>query len=152
MTFVVEKDPGVIPTILTEMLDHCVTGITLADPDEPDMPLVYVNSVFERMTGYGRDEVVGRNCRFLQGDASDQPEIDTLRQAIARRESVTVTLRNFRRDGTLFHNRLSLTPLFDPRGVLVYYMGVQYDVTGQVEAEAENARLRALLADRDAGS
>lgn len=148
MTFVVEKDPGVIPSILTEMLDNCVSGITLADPDEPDMPLVYVNSVFERMTGYSGDEVVGRNCRFLQGKATDQPEIDTLRQAIARRESVTVTLRNYRRDGSLFYNRLSLTPLTDPRGVLVYYMGVQYDVTEQVEAEAENARLRALLADR----
>lgn len=150
MTFVVEKDPGVIPTVLTEMLDHCDTGITLADPDEPDMPIVYANAVFERLTGYGQEETIGRNCRFLQGNDTDQAEIDELRRAIAAEEAVTVTLRNYHRDGTLFHNRLSLTPLRDPRGVLVYYLGVQYDVTAQVEAEAENQRLRALLGEEQA--
>ncbi|RLK51101.1 PAS domain S-box-containing protein [Alkalispirillum mobile] len=145
MTFVVEKDPGVIPAVLTEMLDNCVTGITLADPDEPDMPLVYANAVFERMTGYGQDETIGHNCRFLQGEDTDQPEVAALRDAIAAEQSITVTLRNYRKDGTLFYNRLSLTPLRDPRGRLIYYLGVQYDITAQVEAEAENERLRALL-------
>lgn len=148
MTFVVEKDPGVIPTVLTEMLDHCATGITLADPDEFDMPIVYANAVFEQLTGYGQDETIGRNCRFLQGDDSEQPEIEQLRRAVAAGEPITVTLRNYRKDGSRFYNRLSLTPLRDPRDVLVYYLGVQYDVTAQVEAEAENERLRGLLGKR----
>lgn len=148
MTFVVEKDPGVIPTVLTEMLDHCATGITLADPDEPDMPIVYANAVFEQLTGYGQDETIGRNCRFLQGEDVAQPEIEQLRRAIAAAEPITVTLRNYRKDGSQFHNRLSLTPLRDPRDVLVYYLGVQYDVTSQVEAEAENVRLRGLLGQK----
>lgn len=149
MTFVVEKDPGVIPTVLTEMLDHCATGITLADPDEPDMPIVYANAVFEQLTGYGQEETIGRNCRFLQGEDSQQPEIEQLRRAIAAGEPITVTLRNYRKDGSLFYNCLSLTPLRDPRDVLVYYLGVQYDLTAQVEAEAENARLRDLLGQKD---
>ncbi|WP_290653114.1 PAS domain-containing protein [Aquisalimonas sp.] len=150
MTFVVEKDPGVIPTVLTEMLDHCATGITLADPDQPDMPIVYANAVFEQLTGFGQDETIGRNCRFLQGKDSEQPEIGDLRRAISAGEPVTVTLRNYRKDGSRFYNRLSLTPLRDPRGVLIYYLGVQYDVTAQVEAEAENDRLRDLLGQRGA--
>jgi PAS domain S-box-containing protein len=145
MSFVVEKDPGVIPTVLTEMLDHCATGITLADPDEPDMPIVYANSVFEQLTGYTQDETIGRNCRFLQGEDTAQPEIEQLRDAIAAEAPITVTLRNYHKDGSRFYNRLSLTPLRDPRDVLIYYLGVQYDVTAQVEAEAENQRLRALL-------
>lgn len=145
MTFVVERDSGGIPMVLADILDHSVTGITLADPDEPDMPLVYVNAIFEQMTGYSQQETLGRNCRFLQGDDRDQPEIMALREAVAAAESKTVTLRNYRKDGTLFHNRLSITPLFNSRGQLVYYLGVQYDVTAQLEAEEENARLRDLL-------
>ncbi len=145
MTFVVGKDSGGIPTVLADILDHSVTGITLADPDEPDMALVYVNAVFEEMTGYSQQEILGRNCRFLQGGDSDQPEIETLRRAVAAVESTTVTLRNYRKDGTLFYNRLSVTPLFNSRGRLIYYLGVQYDVTAQLEAEQENARLRELL-------
>lgn len=150
MTFVVEKDPGVIPTVLTEMLDHCASGITLADPDEPDMPIVYANAVFEQLTGYPPEETIGRNCRFLQGEETNQPQIAALRRAISVHEPITVTLVNYRKDGTRFHNRLSLTPLRDPRGRLIYYLGVQYDVTAQVEAETENERLRALLSENDA--
>jgi PAS domain S-box-containing protein len=145
MQFVAEKDPGMIPGVLAEILDNCVNGVTLSDPDLPDNPIVYANEVFERMTGYSREEIVGRNCRFLQGDDHDQPAIDAIRAALAEKRPVEVTLRNYRKDGTLFHNRLSIRPLLDPDGNVIYYLGVQYDVTEQVQAQEEIERLTRLL-------
>jgi PAS domain S-box-containing protein len=145
MSFVVEKDPGMIPTILADILDSCVNGVTLSDPDLPDNPIVFANAVFERMTGYGQDEILGRNCRFLQGEDRDQPGIAEIRSAMAEHRPVEVTLRNYRKDGTKFYNRLSIRPLLDPDGKVIYYLGVQYDVTAQIEAQQEIARLSTLL-------
>ena len=141
MFFIPEKDPGIIPNMLSQILDSCVNGVTLADPDLPDMPIVYANKAFETMSGYGQDEVVGKNCRFLQGEDRDQEARSILRDAIANCQPVEVTLRNYRKDGELFYNHLALTPLFDHKGNLLYYLGVQYDVTRQVQAEEEIDRL-----------
>jgi PAS domain S-box-containing protein len=145
MFFVAEKDPGLIPQVLSQILDSCVNGITLADPDLPDMPIVYANRAFEEITGYGRDEVIGRNCRFLQGEDRTQEARSVLREAIDNCQPVEVTLRNYRKDGNLFFNHLALTPLFDREGRLIYYLGVQYDVTRQVQAEEEITRLSESL-------
>jgi PAS domain S-box-containing protein len=145
MNFVVEKDPGMIPTVLAEILDSCINGVTLSDPDLPDNPIVFANAVFERMTGYTQDEILGRNCRFLQGDDRDQPGLQEIRAALAAERAVEVTLRNYRKDGTRFYNRLSIRPLKDPDGRVIYYLGVQYDVTEQVAAQQEIARLTELL-------
>jgi PAS domain S-box-containing protein len=145
MNFVVEKDPGMIPGVLAQILDNCVNGVTLSDPDLPDNPIVYANEIFERMTGYSRDEIVGRNCRFLQADDRDQEALDEIRAALADQRPVEVTLRNYRKDGKLFYNRLSIRPLLDPDGRVIYYLGVQYDVTEQVEAQQEIERLTRLL-------
>lgn len=141
MSFVVQKDAGIIPQVLSQILDSCVNGVTLADPDIEDMPIVYVNQAFLNMTGHSHEEVVGRNCRFLQGEDRDQEARFKLRQAIDNSQPVEVTLRNYRKNGELFHNRLALTPLFDSAGNLIYYLGVQYDVTEQVNAENEIMRL-----------
>jgi len=100
MNFVVEKDPGMIPSVLADILDNCVNGVTLSDPDLPDNPIVFANAVFERMTGYGQDEILGRNCRFLQGDDREQPGLQEIRAALAEQRPVEVTLRNYRKDGT----------------------------------------------------
>ena len=135
--FVVQKDSGVIPQVLTQILDSCVNGVTLTDPDIEDAPIVYANKAFEDMCGYPKEEIVGRNCRFLQGDDRNQPEIDRLRAAIKKGEPIEVTLRNYRKDGELFYNRLDVKPLLDGRGNLVYYLGVQYDITDQVNAKKE---------------
>jgi PAS domain S-box-containing protein len=145
MNFVIEKDPGMIPTVLAQILDSCVNGVTLSDPDLPDNPIVFANAVFERMTGYSQDEILGRNCRFLQGDDHDQPGLAEIRAALAEQRPVEVTLRNYRKDGTRFYNRLSIRPLLDPDGKVIYYLGVQYDVTDQVEAQQEIARLTRML-------
>jgi PAS domain S-box-containing protein len=145
MLFTAEKDNGIIPTVLTQILDTCVNGVTLSDPDLPDNPIVYANSVFERITGYTREEILGRNCRFLQGEDRDQPGLDAIREALREHRPIEVTLRNYRKDGSLFHNRLSIQPLRDASGRLIYYLGVQYDVTELVDAQQEVARLQSLL-------
>jgi PAS domain S-box-containing protein len=145
MLFTAEKDTGIIPHVLTQILDTCVNGVTLSDPDLPDNPIVYANSVFERMTGYSREEIIGHNCRFLQGADREQPGLDAIRAALREHHPVEVTLRNYRKDGTLFHNRLSIQPLRDASGRLIYYLGVQYDVTELVNAQAEVERLEELL-------
>jgi PAS domain S-box-containing protein len=143
--FAVQKDSELIPEILTHILDSCVNGVTLTDPDLEDSPIVYANREFERITGYARDEVVGKNCRLLQGDDRDQEGRSKIREAIKKQEHAEVILRNYRKDGTLFHNKLSVTPLFDNQGKLIYYLGVQYDVSDQVRAEQEIGELKAKL-------
>ena len=145
MDFVADKDESMIPFVLSQILDSCVNGITLSDPDQEDNPLVYANEAFELITGYSREEILGRNCRFLQGDDRDQEGIEQIRQAMRDNKSVTVTLRNYRKDGELFYNRFSVRPLFDREGRLIYYLGIQYDVTNQVQAEDELKRLNKLL-------
>lgn len=141
MIFVAEKDLGLIPQILGRILDSCVNGVTLADPDLEDMPLVYANKAFETVTGYSQEETIGKNCRFLQGTDREQEGLTRMREAIKNCQPVEVTLRNYRKNGELFYNHLALTPLFDPDGKLLYYLGVQYDVTSQVLAEEEIKRL-----------
>ena len=141
MTFVVEKDPGLIPQILSKILDSSINGITLADPDQPDMPIVYANKSFELMTGYSQDEIIGHNCRFLQGVERNQEARAQLRTAIDNCQPIEVTIKNYRKNGEPFFNHLALTPLFDSDGKLMYYLGVQYDVTAQVKAEEEIKRL-----------
>jgi len=143
--FVVQKDNGVIPHVLTQILDTCVNGVTLSDPDLEDSPIVYANKAFEDMCGYTPDEIVGRNCRFLQGTDRDQPELDRLRAAIRKGEPIEVTLRNYRKNGELFFNRLVVKPLFDDRGNVVYFLGVQYDITDQVKAQEEIKHLNEKL-------
>ena len=137
MNFQVEKDAGIIPQILTQILDGSVNGITLSDPDQDDNPIVYANKAFEKISGYSNDETVGRNCRFLQGQEKDQEELQLIRDAIKNNKPVEVTLKNFRKNGELFYNRLSITPLFDTEGHLIYFLGVQYDVTERILAQQE---------------
>jgi PAS domain S-box-containing protein len=144
--FVVQKDNGVIPHVLTQILDSCVNGVTLSDPDLEDSPIVYANKAFEDICGYSQEEIIGVNCRFLQGADRDQPELDRLRAAIKKGEAVEVTLRNYRKNGELFYNRLVVKPLFDERGNVVYFLGVQYDITEQVEAQQEIKTLSEKLA------
>jgi len=116
----------------------CNNGIMISDAKLPDSPLIYVNAAFERMTGYTAVEVIGRNCRFLQGTDTEQPEIKQLRAAIRQQEECTVIIRNYRQDGTLFWNKLNISPVFDVNGVCTHYIGIQTDVS----------ELQAALRDR----
>jgi PAS domain S-box-containing protein len=143
--FVVGKDSGLIPQVLSAILDECVNGVTLADPDLEGAPIIYANKAFERLTGYSQEEIIGRNCRFLQGDDQDQEQRYQIAEALKNHEAVEVTLRNYRKDGTLFYNHLKIVPLFDKKQRVLYYLGVQYDITNQVEASNEIKTLTELL-------
>jgi hypothetical protein len=90
-----------------------------------------------------QEEIIGHNCRFLQGKDRDQEGLPKLREAIKNHQHIEVTLRNFRKNGDLFYNKLNITPLFDNHGQLIYFLGVQYDVTEQVRAEDEINKLNA---------
>lgn len=109
-------------------------GITIADARHPDMPLIYINDAFCRITGYPEAEVIGRNCRFLQGSDRDQPSLPVLRTALQAGRDCTVTLRNYRKDGSLFWNELFTAPVFDDAGQLTHFVGVQTDVSERVQA------------------
>ena len=146
MPFIVEKDSsGLIPQVLSAILDECVNGVTLADPDLEGAPIVYANKAFERLTGYTQEDIIGHNCRFLQGEDRDQPARYAIAEAMKNNEALEVTLRNYKKDGTLFHNRLKITPLFDKKNRVLYYLGVQYDITEQVNASNEIKELNDLL-------
>jgi len=110
-------------------LEEAFDGITISDARRPDNPLIYVNSGFERLTGYSRNEVLGLNCRFLQGPAVSQSELDRIRISLRDKTPCTVLLQNFRKDGSLFWNRLSITPVRDASGEVTHFIGVQSDVT-----------------------
>ena len=145
MEFLAPKDAGLIPFVLSQILDTCVNGITLSDPDQEDNPIIYANEAFELITGYSSEEIVGRNCRFLHGKDRDQEGLDEIRTAIREKKSVTVTLRNYRKSGELFHNRFTIRPLFDREGNLIYFLGLQHDITNQMETDVELKRLNQLL-------
>jgi len=120
-------------------------GILITDPQQPDHPIVYVNSGFERITGYAPQEVTGKNCRFLQGTDTQQPALAELQRAITEGRECQVLLRNYRKDGTLFWNEFSLTPVRDASGRLTNYIGVQTDITDLKQVEIELATAKATL-------
>jgi PAS domain S-box-containing protein len=128
------------------LLDRAVTAstnsITVTDPNQPDNPLVYVNPAFERTTGYASEEALGRNCRFLQADDRDQPALAELRTAIQGGRHCTVVLRNYRKDGTLFYNELSVYPVRDENGHVTNFVGVQNDVTERLRTEKARSEIR----------
>ncbi len=149
MAFIVEKDPGIIPKILSVILDECINGVTLADPDLEDMPIVYANKAFEKVTGYSQEEIIGRNCRFLQGKDREQQAISDLAKAIDEVRPIEITLRNYKKNGALFYNKLKVTPLLDSKGKVIYFLGVQHDITDQVESNEEIKSLNQQLKNQN---
>ena len=125
-------------------------SFSISDPHTEDNPLVWVNPAFERTTGYSFDDVAGRNCRFLQGPATDREAVARIAAALAADQPVTEVLLNFRADGTAFWNEVVISPVFDAEGRLTHHVGVQSDVTARIEAAAE--RDRALEAARRANA
>jgi len=109
-------------------------GIVISDMTRPDQPVIFVNPAFEAITGYSMKEVLGRNCKFLQGDESNQPALLELKAAIKESRECRVVLHNYRKDGRAFWNELTLSPVRDDRGVVTHYVGVQHDITRDMEA------------------
>ena len=116
----------------------------ITDPNKPDNPIVFANDAFSRLTGYSREEVLGRNCRFLQGPATDRAAVERLRDAVRRRAEIELELVNHRKDGSSFWNRVLISPVFDEDGRLSYFFASQFDVT------LERERIVRLEEDRQA--
>ncbi|NNE35886.1 MAG: SpoIIE family protein phosphatase, partial [Rhodothermales bacterium] len=133
--FLNSKDFGEQLLIKDRALAASAEGITISDPSLPDNPLIYANEGFERLTGYSVEDVVGRNCRFLQGPDTDPDTVDVIREAIRTDTACTVQILNYRKDGTPFWNRLSITPIKDAAGTVTNHIGIQSDVTAQKDAE-----------------
>lgn len=135
-------------TLLQRMIDASNDGIVVAEQEgDEDTILIYANPAFERLSGYDASDVLYRDCRFLQGDDRDQPARARIRQALASREPCREVLRNYRKDGSAFWNELSITPVFNEADQLTYFIGIQKDVSRQVEAEQRVVELERQLAE-----
>jgi len=125
-------------------------SFTVADAQAADLPLIWVNPAFTSTTGFSPAEAVGRNCRFLQGPGTDPAAVAGLRDGLVSGRDATATVLNYRKDGTAFWNQCTLSPIYDPAGVLTHYVGIQADVTARVAADTE--RDCAVAAERTANA
>ena len=139
--------------LLQLVIDASNDGIVVAEQEGDDNILIYANAAFERLTGYARDDILYQDCRFLQGKDRDQIGLAAIRQAIRKSQPCRQIVRNYRKDGSPFWNELSITPVFNESDQLTYFIGIQKNVTEQVEArqrirdlEDEVASLKAELA------
>ncbi|UXY52084.1 PAS domain-containing protein [Pseudomonas tohonis] len=139
--------------LLQLVIDASNDGIVVAEQEGEDNILIYANRAFEQLTGYARDDILYQDCRFLQGEDRDQIGLAAIRHAIRKGEPCRQILRNYRKDGSPFWNELSITPVFNEGDQLTYFIGIQKNVTPEIEArqrvrelEAEVAALKAELA------
>lgn len=110
-------------------VDAASNGIVITDHLERDYPIIYCNAAFEQMTGYSQPDIIGHNCRLLQGDDRDQKGRQLIKAALSKGEGCQVEMRNYKKDGTLFWNELVLSPVKDSEGIVTHYIGVQNDIT-----------------------
>ncbi|HEY9698250.1 MAG TPA: response regulator [Trichocoleus sp.] len=131
------------------------SGIVITDVRLPNMPIVDANPAFEQITGYAIAEVLGQNCLFLQGEEHQQPELDRVREAMRTGKNCTVVLQSYRKDGTMFWNELSVSPIHDDAGTLTHFISIQTDVSDRIRTEeivhAATSRLSALIQNLQAG-
>ncbi len=129
-------------------LESLREGVTISDPHQKDNPLVYANESFLRLTGYALEDVIHRNCRFLQGPQTDPQDIACIRQALKAGTPLTVELLNYRKDGTPFWNRLTISPIRNDAGDITHFIAIQRDVTQyheqQQKLRAQSASLASL--------
>ena len=134
---IVESGSAVGRLLRSTAMDEAPFGITISDPSQPDNPLIYVNDGFCELTGYPRDEALGQNCRFLQGESTREEPLAQMRAAIEAEAPVTVELRNYRNDGTMFWNRVTIVPIRSESGTVTQYLGYQEDVTAKKRFEQD---------------
>lgn len=125
--------PMIDPELLERVVNASQDGIVIAEQEGDENILIYVNQGFEKLTGYSADEVLYQDCRFLQGDDRDQAALHNVRKAIKSKKPCREVLRNYRKDGSMFWNELSITPVFNAEDQLTYFIGVQKDVSELVE-------------------
>ncbi|WP_299256747.1 PAS domain-containing protein [uncultured Kushneria sp.] len=133
------------PELLERVVNASGDGIVVAEQEGNENILIYVNSGFEGLTGYSADEILYRDCRFLQNGDNQQPGLDRIRDALKEGQACREIIRNYKKDSSLFWNELSITPVHDEEDQLLYFIGVQKDVTSLVESQQELERLRARV-------
>ncbi len=114
----------------------------VTDPNQSDNPIIFCNEAFRRLTGYRDDEIIGRNCRFLQGPETDNATIAKIREGIAAGHDVAVDILNYRKDGTTFWNAVFISPVRDEAGTIIYFFASQLDFTTVKSREADLAAAR----------
>ncbi|WP_404297362.1 putative bifunctional diguanylate cyclase/phosphodiesterase [Halomonas sp.] len=125
--------------LLERSVEESTNGVVIADATRPDLPIIYVNAAFTRISGYSKDEALERNCRFLQGPQTDEAEVARLRQQLRDDDQAHVTLLNYRKDGVAFWNDLSISPVRDAEGNVTHYVGMLHDVTERKTYESQLA-------------
>ncbi|MFJ3008278.1 PAS domain-containing protein [Pseudomonas fluorescens] len=147
--------------LLKLMIETSNDGIVVAEQEGDENILIYANQAFQRLTGYSTDETLYQDCRFLQGDDREQPGLLAIREAIKNFQPCRQIIRNYRKDGSAFWNELSITPVFNDADQLTYYIGIQKDVTAQVETservrqledEVENLKIQLAQLQRSISS
>ena len=140
--------------VFRQAVGYAAGGLVICDVQQPDMPIVYVSPSFESLTGYRADEVIGRNCRFLQGDDTQQVGLQEVRRAIAAGKGCKVLLQNYRKGGRPFWNELTLSPIVNETGVVTHYVGSQVDISHYLETfkalQQSEARYRHLYEETPA--
>jgi two-component system cell cycle sensor histidine kinase/response regulator CckA len=139
------RDMAVENLRLARVVAATSEGVLITDPNQPDNPIIYSNPAFSRITGYELEEVIGRNCRFLQGINTNPETVADIRQAIHEQREIKATLLNYRKDGQPFWNELKISPVLSEAGELLYFVGIQTDVTEQKLAEQKICEQAALL-------
>jgi PAS domain S-box-containing protein len=125
---------------LAAMIENSPIAAVISDPRQPDNPIIECNDAFMRLTGYSRDEIVGRNCRFLSGPGTEPALTKEITTAVQERRPVLVEILNYRKNGTPFRNALLVAPIFDDKGELEYFLGSQVEVPDVPDQEPEDRR------------
>ncbi|MDP3549713.1 MAG: PAS domain-containing protein [Novosphingobium sp.] len=113
---------------ISEMISSSPTAAVISNPRLPDNPIIACNDAFVELTGYSRDEIIGRNCRFLRGSGTEDDKARILRDGIWRKQPVMVEIVNYKKDGTRFRNAVMVAPIFDAEGEVEYYLGSQVEI------------------------
>ncbi len=146
------------PSLLEKLVNESNDGIVVAEREGDENILIYTNAAFERLTGYTHEEILYQDCRFLQKEDRNQEAIQRIRDALKQDQPTCQIVRNYRKDGSMFWNELRITPVFNDDDQLMYYIGIQKDVTEQMEArekiealEQEIETLKAKITSLEGG-
>ncbi|QIQ88021.1 PAS domain-containing protein [Erythrobacter sp.] len=139
-----DRFSGASGVLFEQAMAQTRMAICLSDPHLPDQPIVFANRAFRQLTGYSEEEILGRNCRFLQGPKTDPEPVARIREAIVNEDVVVVELLNYRKNGTTFWNALHLGPIYNDAGELVYFFGSQWDVSDVRAARAEEQHAKEM--------
>lgn len=127
-------------TLKAGVIEAGITSVVIVDAQQINLPIIYVNPAFEKMTGYKQEEMLGKNCNVLQRELKNQPILTELRTCLKEKRLFEGTVINFRKCGELFYNHLRISPIFDDNGDLIYFASSQYDITSEILLKKETER------------